>query len=68
MNSANIPDWVDRRTAEWCAEICEAVEARAIREAPNNYPGARACASAIRNLVAAARPALPATHAGDDHA
>jgi len=28
MTEVFVPDWIDRRTAEWCAEICDAIETR----------------------------------------
>jgi hypothetical protein len=54
-----VPDWVDRRTAEWCAAICDAVAAR-IKTPHAARIGADACASQIRGVMQAARPQLPA--------
>jgi hypothetical protein len=53
-----LPDWLDRRTAEWCAELCDAMAAR-IATMPAGrgtaYLGAELCAISIRsNLQIAA--------------
>ena len=56
-----VPGWVDRRTAEWCAQICDHVAARLIRVSgePERLIGAELCAGVIRAMVAAGKPALP---------
>jgi hypothetical protein len=51
-----VPEWIDRRTADWCADLCDAVAARTLRR----LDGARIAANTIRNTMAAARPQLPA--------
>jgi hypothetical protein len=57
-----VPEWIDRRTAEWCAQICDALSARLVQRRPqfSAEGGARACAENIRALVAIGKPALPA--------
>ena len=49
-----MPDWLDRRTAEWCAELCERVETRILPV--EKRAGARACAAAIRAVIAGRAP------------
>jgi hypothetical protein len=52
-----LPEWVDRRTAEWCAQICEAVAARLLLS--GRRKGAEACATSIRALICVGKPSLP---------
>lgn len=51
--SAIMPEWVDRRTAEWCAAICDHVAARVVAVmAPLEVRvGAEVCAKQIRAAI-----------------
>lgn len=57
-----LPDWLDRRTAEWCAQICDHVAATLTRRGLSRQRviGAEACATNIRAALVAGKPALPA--------
>lgn len=59
-----LPEWIDRRTAEWCARLCDAVAVRVIVH--DRRRGAEACASAIRWQLSIGKPALPAIMPGGD--
>jgi hypothetical protein len=54
-----VPDWVDDRTAEWCADLCDAMAARiaayTVRGGSSGYIGAEVCAISIRSLIEARR-------------
>lgn len=56
-----LPDWVDRRTIEWCAQICESVGTRLLfeRHAPERAKAADHCAVVLRALATTGRPLLP---------
>lgn len=48
------PDWLDRRTAEWCADLCSAVAARVLRYRTPEIgmrQGAEICSITIRSMV-----------------
>lgn len=58
----NIPDWVDRRTVEWAASVCDHVSAGFLVAASQGHRahGARACATVLRAAMRSERPQLPA--------
>jgi hypothetical protein len=55
----DLPEWIDRRTAEWCAQLCDAVAVRSVLH--DRRRGAETCASVIRWQMTIGKPALPAT-------
>jgi hypothetical protein len=62
MSEMNIPDWVDARTIEWAAEVCEHVGAVALTRSfsPSYRAGVAACGAQLRTALTLARPQLPA--------
>lgn len=58
-----LPPWLDRRTALWCAELCDAMAARLLVrpgfEKRPAYLGAEVWAHCIRSLLAADERPLP---------
>jgi hypothetical protein len=59
---AELPEWIDRRTAEWCAQLCDAVAARSVLH--DRRRGAETCAGIIRSQLSIGKPALPVTVPG----
>jgi hypothetical protein len=56
----NIPEWVDRRTAEWCAEVCDHISAQYLRQGQvDKMSAATVCAVNLRSAMTLARPQLP---------
>jgi hypothetical protein len=59
-----LPDWLDRRTAEWCAALCDGIAARLLQTWPAAHErrlGVEIAAGAIRAMLASGeKPALPA--------
>lgn len=56
------PDWLDRRTAQWCVDVCAALHWRLWRAGLHDRGiGAQACANTIRMMLDAAgkRPLPP---------
>lgn len=60
-----LPEWLDRRTAQWCAELCEAMAARLLANQCRHglrlpaYRGADICANAIRGMLKTDTRLLP---------
>ncbi len=51
------PEWIDRRTLEWCAQLCEATAVRIITH--DRRRGAEACAAHLRWHLAQDTRSLP---------
>lgn len=66
-----VPDWVDDRTAEWCADLCDAMAARLLahlRSEPGAYLGAEVSATCIRELLKGSRAQTLRGHQPDNAA
>lgn len=63
MAEHRLPEWIDRRTAEWCAQLCDSMSARMLAHWPaaqERRVGMEAAARTIRAVVMTGKPALPA--------